>query len=170
MKDLPGMVDQVRFHPTEDLLAASLGGVVRLWDLATGQPRWEAKAASSDALAFSPDGALIAAVGGAEVTLIDAKTGEVRARSSGEGEGQFGGLAFSPDGRRVATARGGEAKLWDVPGGGEILTLPRPAPIGDAAPSPLAALAFSPDGRRLLNVDRNGLIEVWDGGPPEDRR
>ncbi len=165
IRDLPAAVGHVRFHPTADVLATSDSGTVRLWDLATGQTRWEAQAASGDALAFRPDGSLIAAVGGPEITLIDAKTGEVRARSSGEGSGQFGGLAFSPDGLRLAAARGGEVKLWEVPDGGEILTLPRPATVGDGGPSPLAALAFSPDGLRLMNSDRNGLIEVWDAGP-----
>ena len=171
-KDLPGQVDRAQFHPTEDLLAASFGSVVRLWDLATGKPRWkDTYALSSDALAFSADGSLIAAVGGPSITLIDAGTGEVRARSSsGEGTAPFGGLAFSPDGRRLAAARGQEVKLWEVPSGGEILTLPRPAAVGDAGPSPLAALAFSPDGLRLLNADRSGLIEVWDAGPPGDRK
>ncbi len=166
IRDLPSIVAHVRFHPTADVLATAEGNTVRLWDLATGKPRWEARVASSDALAFHPDGSLIATVGGAEVALIDATTGEVRSRSSGQGTALFGGLAFSPDGLRLATARGGEVKVWEVPSGGEILTLPRPAAAGDAGPSPLAAVAFSPDGLRLMNSDRNGLIEVWDAGPP----
>ena len=171
IRDLPGRVVHARCPPVRRKTSWSTadGDGVRLWDLATGQPRWHGPRPPPATRWPSrpPTAPMLAVVGGPEITLIDAKTGEVRARSSsGEATAPFGGLAFSPDGRRIATARGQEVKLWEVPGGGEILTLPRPAAAGGVTPSPLAALAFGPDGHRLLNVDRYGLIEVWDAGPP----
>ena len=141
--------------------AFSDAGSVKLWDLATGERRWDAKAEGSETLLFSPDGSTLAAAGGSQgITLLDARTGRALSRLTGQDRGIFGGIAFSPDGRRLATANSTEVKLWDTADGQEILTLPR-LPDGKDLKG-VAALAFSPDGKRLIAALRDGRVEIWD--------
>jgi len=78
---------------------------------------WRQKARLAGAIAFSPDGALLAAgVTGAEaaVTLRESGTGKDAGRLGSAGAGSLTGLAWTPDGKRLvtATSRGGKVLLW----------------------------------------------------------
>ncbi|MEX0701099.1 MAG: c-type cytochrome domain-containing protein [Planctomycetales bacterium] len=70
------------------------------------------------ALAYSPDGKLLAVSGYHEVLLHRADGGGLAARLVGRGQ-RVESLAFSPDGKRLAAVGGtpalfGEVQLWDV--------------------------------------------------------
>ena len=70
------------------------------------------------ALAFSPDGSLLAVAGFHEVLLWKADGSELVARLVGLSQ-RIESLAFSPDGKRLAVtggrpARMGEVQVWDV--------------------------------------------------------
>jgi WD40 repeat protein len=70
------------------------------------------------ALAYSPDGALLAISGHHEVLLRSTQTGEITARLVGLSE-RIESLAFSPDGSLLAVAAGspgltGELQVWNV--------------------------------------------------------
>ena len=70
------------------------------------------------ALAFSPDGSLLAVAGFHEVLLWKADGSELVARLVGLSE-RIESLAFSPDGKKLAVtggrpARMGEVQVWDV--------------------------------------------------------
>ena len=78
---------------------------------------WRQKARLAGAIAFSPDGTLLAAgVTGSEasVTLREAATGKAAGRVDLAGAGSLTGLAWTPDGKRLVTgtSRGGKVLLW----------------------------------------------------------
>jgi WD40 repeat protein/Flp pilus assembly protein TadD len=91
--------------------------------------------------AFSPDGALLAALGpGGVVRALDAWTG--REVFTLKGPAGRGIPVFSSDGTRLAVVgNDGVVRVYDARTGKETLALKRPAP--------LASPTFSPDGTRL---------------------
>jgi WD40 repeat protein len=102
------------------------------------------------ALAFSPDGNLLAA--GYEdmrVVLYDAQTGEPIRVLRGHTGGVYD-VAFSPDGRLLASGAGDGTMLWDVETGARVHTLEGSA----------YKVAFSPDGRLLATKDGARVI-LW---------
>jgi Tol biopolymer transport system component len=150
----------------------AVGGVepdILLYDLgargpgqALGMPiRW------AGALAFSPDGRILAAASylDHEILLWDLAAGRERARLRGH-ESPVTCLAFAPDGRSLAS--GGESDraivLWDPATG-------RPRRRLGLPPVPVFCLVYSPDGHWLAsNDDRDGRVRLWDlEGRREDR-
>lgn len=113
----------------------------------------------ANALAFRPDGAILAASGYKEVRLIELARGEMTRRLTGPSE-MVRGLAYSPDGRYLAAAGGrpgeaGEVVIWDARSGEIARTLKG---HGDY----IYAAAFSPDGRMLATSSYDRLIKLWD--------
>lgn len=126
-------IKAIAFAPDGKTLASGewSGGIVRLWDVYTGKERLpiEVYAENADtgagrgfhpvsivALAFSPDGKLLATAGDEEaVRLWDVRTGEERHRFVGHQGPGIHGLAFSPDGKTlVSVGRDTTMLVWDV--------------------------------------------------------
>ena len=109
---------------------------LRLWDIATGQPKWiRSLAAGASALVFSPDGRRLAAAWGLMpgsrrgVGIFDVASGqELLSLPSST---LVGSLAFSPDG----------ARLWGVTLKGTLVFWEAPPWPGPATPP---AVAFKP--------------------------
>jgi len=107
------------------------------------------------ALAFSPDGRLVA--GSCRDALVRlwqfpslVRVGTFRGHS-----GYVTSAAFAPDGHTLATASNdGTVKLWSVDSRQEFITLP-----GHIAP--WTQLAFSPAGAALAGCGEDGMIRVW---------
>jgi len=105
---------------------ARTDATVLIWDVHTGKRVFTLAAHSGIRdIAFSPDGAFIAAGGGdGSVILWDAATGTQKLALAGHSTG-IQSVAFSPDGKWIATgSEDNTAKIWDVGTGQEILTLP----------------------------------------------
>jgi WD40 repeat protein len=111
-------LDCLAFSPNSALLATvSRVGTTYLWDLTSGKEHhFQGKPAR--ALAFSPDGRVLAAADGADgsILLWDVATGKVRTRFAGH-QGGAVSLAFAPDGRTLVSGSvDTTALVWDVTG------------------------------------------------------
>lgn len=188
-----GFISSLAFSAGGTLLAS--GGTdnrVRIWDVeaaepigtplrghGTGEGLLGGRSIGVSALAFAPDGSILAS-GGVDVTVrlwevaTGAQIGEpIRVEvARGDGASAAGAsvhaLAFSPDGRSIAAAGLGlPVRVWDVE------TRRRThGPLRLARSSPgVASVAFSPDGERLAAGGPLGA-QLWSLGPgsPEARR
>jgi WD40 repeat protein len=132
-------------------------GLVRLWDVATGQPRGVPLPypAGVWAVAISSDETLVLAGGKTEEARVwEARTGKLLALLR-QG-GPVSGVAFSPDDHTAATGGwDGTARLWEVGTGKQI--------VGPLAGRPrVMAVAFSPDGRAVLTGAADNTARLWE--------
>lgn len=109
------------------------------------------------ALAFSPNGVLIAAVSGRSIEIVDLHSGEVKVL------GQIGkqpSLVFSPGGKSLASASADarcEIQVWNLQTG-QMRVL-------KGTWSGPRSIAFSPDGHQIAAADSdlsNPSIRLWD--------
>lgn len=151
-------------------------GEIIVWDTATGKELWrklghpredptDDRPIAIYALAFSPDGQLLASG--------DFQQSALRLWKSATGEPHLQpmitrpsltGVAFTPDGRRVlAAGYDSEIRMWDIATGQLAIVLPPPTGLrpGDIAYS--AKPIFSQRKQRLAMLDWNGYIAAWDG-------
>ncbi len=99
---LDSMGSAIAFAPNGFQLVSGRGdGKVFLYDLRTGQTAWTATVGNAvQAVAFSPDGSLLAVDGGGTVQILDAQHGDfLYALPSVSGAGT---VRFSPDGKILA--------------------------------------------------------------------
>jgi RNA polymerase sigma factor (sigma-70 family) len=138
---------------------------VCVWDLTTNLERTPLELKHSmdrvAALAFSPDGRTLAAVGEA-VRIWDVARGTDRTppgelqRKPSRLAVPYRAAAFSPSGRLLATAEeSGVVCLWEVASGCRI-----DAFVGHR--QPVMALAFAADGRTLISGSADCTAIVWD--------
>lgn len=145
------------FSPSGDLIAASRpSGEVLLWNLATRQPSAQLKLHGRriEALAFRPDGKVIAASSGV-TGLWDVATGQELALLDPPGGTRA--LAFSPTADLLVTANGaGGATTWDPTVGDEVMAFSTGAPAE-------GAIALDPSGATTAVYGPGfGNPELWD--------
>jgi WD40 repeat protein len=142
---------------------AVAGSGVQLWQTATGQRIGTALPASGSgryrAVAFSPDGTMLATLGADGTARIWNVTTqqEIGGPMTVDGPGALAGtVAFSPNGRTLVTVAGsGQARLWNVATG---QPLGKPMTAGPAT----TVAAFSPDGSTLATAGGDGSVRLWD--------
>lgn len=153
-------INCLAFSPDGGRIASgSVDATVRIWDTNSGTElrQWH-EDSSVAALAFSPDGQSVAAVGGpvgrGNGTLRDADTGHVHCRLSGQAS-RIMTVAFTPDGRRLVTAGWDQqVKIWDSSTGQEALTLRGHRGV-------VTSVAVSTDGKRIASVSEDETVRVW---------
>jgi WD40 repeat protein len=139
---------------------------VKLWTVAS-LPLKRAPLANAPAgsrrLAFSPDGAWLAA-GGSDggLTLFDTATGKPHPLSVGGGA-QMRGLAFTPDGKQLiyATASG-EISSHDVQKRDRPVLLTAPEGAAD-----VVSMVLSPDAALIASARTGGSLQVVQREKPE---
>jgi WD40 repeat protein len=159
---LPRVTDRVGWVAVSKgdrtLLAASTGGVVKLYDILSGELLGELHGPSPvGPLAFGPDGRTLA--GGCldgQVVFWDVESMRVKAALRGH-TGAVQTLAFSPDGRTVASGGADWAvRLWQGSTGAALTVL-------DAHVDWVRSVQFSPDGRTFATAGDDGLVTLWGG-------
>jgi WD40 repeat protein len=151
----------VAFAPDgRSLASGSTDGRVGLWSLDGSPPPQARPDLAIDgpvlALAYSPDGRLLAAGSEGLVRLWDLSVGgQAAAVGLHDLRGRVNALAFSPDGRRLA---GGDqaVQVWRLDGG-----RPEPESVRPGSEAWLRALDFSPDGAAVVCLDTFGHGTVW---------
>jgi WD40 repeat protein len=112
--------------------------------------------AELEAVAFSPDGRLLATASYKGTYLWDPRTGQkVRRRPLGDKPGLETDVEFSPDGHLLAVAEEDNAvRIWDVATGQREFFLAHHT-------NPVVAVAWSPDGRFLADASRDRTADVY---------
>jgi WD40 repeat protein len=119
------------------------------------------------AVAFSPDGKLLATGGGnpytgahtanAEITLWEAGTGRLVGVLP-DSHSLAGRVAFSPDGEHLAAGgRDAVVRVWAVRGRKLLRKLRLPEHTGA-----LDDVAWGPDGKRLAAIGQRGQVAIWE--------
>ncbi len=126
-------------------------------DLGPGPARY------AGALAFSPDGRLLAIsvpdVGGTPIAgdlVIDPTTFKIRRTLHPVGDDDTVSLAFAPDGVLATGTEGGIVQLWNPTSGAQVA-----GPVAAAA-GPIASIAFDSTGQHLVTTSsQDGTAKLW---------
>ena len=146
----------VAFSPSGGTLAIASENIC-LRDIAAARCTGIFGSASITALAFSPDGKILAASDNTGHTYLwNLATGSQGAILSDSGSSGAFSIAFSPDGKTLAVGDGsGRTYLFNAATGKPAGSLPDPGSTG------VNSVTFSPDGKTLAAGDGNGHAYLW---------
>jgi WD40 repeat protein/tRNA A-37 threonylcarbamoyl transferase component Bud32 len=116
-----------------------------------------------NAVAYSPDGRLLATVTPGVTTLWNTATWRRSGQPLHSAQGDGEGVDFSPDGRTLAVAGGrGRVELWSVARRTKLRELTDPAAAKSDDPA-LAGVRFSPDGTIIAaGGQESNHVTLWD--------
>lgn len=162
-------VNAVTYSSDGTLLAAgSTDGTIRVWkstpDRSAGITIAAVRGSRSgvNALAFSPDGRVLASADDDSIGLWNPRTGRPSHEPMQDGPengSAVEAVQFSPDGRLLASGDGsGDVRLWDAA---------TYSPVGKTESVPfgnrtVAAVIFGPRGRLATGPGSDGYVDLWE--------
>jgi WD40 repeat protein len=131
------------------------GPRLSVWEIGKSDPIKFSLQRTPLAIAFHPDGNLLAAAAEWGFTLFDLNRKQEKVTVRGH-KGNVSSLAISPDGRTLATGSwDGTVKFWNATTGAERAAF-------EWRIGKIFSLAFAPDGLRIAAGSESGAIVVWD--------
>lgn len=149
-----GGVKAIAVHQSTQTVAWATGHrEIAVWEIAKPDRVRMSFQQTATALAFSPDGLVLAAAMQWNVTLLDWKLKREKAICKGH-KGRVTSVAYTPDGNLMTASWDGTVKSWDATGR-EMRSL-------DFQQGRLTCLAISPDGTRAAVGTDRGTVLIWD--------
>lgn len=165
----PGVIGLSLSRDGKTLLAAGTDGIIRVWDLASGEVKRTLTGHTNSIYKaeFSPNEKLIASSSRDMTARIwDFATGRELHKLTGF-HCSVKSVAFSPNGKMVAAVgNDGMVKLWDVKTGRELKSLVHSdSPDVDTS---VYSVIFSRDGKKIYAGNGDGTISEWDARSGEE--
>jgi serine/threonine protein kinase/WD40 repeat protein len=160
-----GPVRSLAFGARGRMMTGSSTGEVALWSIQGGTMLRQLRKFGEpvEALAFSPDGTLVAAGGGdGTVQVWQADSGTLRSQLNPR-HGKIVDVEFDPEAvRLLAATSDGTAVIADVSQGVPLAVLDGPS-------NALRVARFAPDGVRVVGASWDGTATVWEADSPYRR-
>ena len=166
-----GFIGALDFAPDgKALVTGDADHRLRVFDLTSGETDVnipEAHPEGITAVAWSPDGSLLASGGGfvgGPIRLWEARSGRRVGMLKGH-TSWISRLVFSRDGRWLYSAAGDQTiRIWDAQQRRPVATL-------RGSDDEIHGLALSPDGTMLASACKNGVVAFWNARPrPEEEQ
>lgn len=143
---------------SKTLFTGGVDGLIRLWDVETGQSvgTFKGHNAEVNALAFNAAGSTLASASTDHTVRLWHFDVTVQSRDFAGHTGAVWSAVFSPDSRQIVSAGADRtAKIWDFTSGKVLHEL-------TGHKSGVTAVAFASDGTRVITGSGDNTLKIWD--------
>ncbi len=157
------LVSAMAFSPDSKYLVSGSFQVVSFWDVRTGMLRHKITGFAHEivAIAFAPDGKLMATGGGAptedgEIKIFEAPSWKLIGDIKNGHSDTVYGLCFSPDSKKIATCSADKfIKVFEVPSGKFVKSF-------EGHTHHVLDVGWQNDGKLLASAGADNTVKIWD--------